>query len=108
MANVDYEAHNFICYTVPECSTDDSSDETPYDSMASLSSQDLTTEIKIYNDGIQRQKLYLEHKKRTSQYRSFLMSSSPSQLGYFVSFATNTPSQRIRYRLDIFTNVLML
>lgn len=114
MANIDYEAHNFICYTVPECSSDadsaDSSDETPYDNMTSLSSQDSKAKIKTYNYVLRRQKLYLKHKKKilasripTTQRRSFIL--SPPQLGYFVPFATNTvfntPSRRLRYRLDI-------
>lgn len=99
MPNVDYEAHNFVCYTVPECSSDGNTDcnynETPSDSTS--------TESSIDNNVLRKQKLYRKNHKKILVPR--ITPGLHPQFGYFVSLTSNAVIEpqllRMRYRLVI-------
>ncbi|XP_067643044.1 tight junction protein ZO-1 isoform X3 [Eurosta solidaginis] len=116
MSHVDYEAHNYICYTVPEYPGDDdrvnvdSSTETPYDSMDSHNTSDTETmvpptETQVFRKQKQQRryyrKMYMPEIVPTERHSMLIPLSTP-QLGYFVTCAPspyfNTPYQHLCYR----------
>uniref|UniRef100_A0A1A9WH05 Uncharacterized protein n=1 Tax=Glossina brevipalpis TaxID=37001 RepID=A0A1A9WH05_9MUSC len=115
MALMDYQAHNFTCYTVPECSADED-DANHYSSQLTLKSSHSSTSSSIDRNILRKHCQTIKYHKKffdTHHLNVQERLSTPPvlkkcgtnslQFGYFVPFtATNCyfspPVQRRRYR----------
>lgn len=127
MHQIDYQAHNFTCYTLPECSSDeaDNDDASQLSTHSSLTST-ASTVSSIDNNIWRNEMPHKNYKKRqqrismptmmTMRRPEMLMNAMPPQLGtyhdpngngaaqwgYFLPLASNCffspPVQRKRYR----------